>query len=153
MRTVRVLPSGPGWVLSYLRERGRPVADSAHIGDCKLAGPHLKPLNQDEARQAITVGGIRACEIWAGTTCTGSTATSATAVPPNTRPPRRPDHHTKSVRQNGTSSSPLRPRTCRRRTNPAVPPSPRRSGTPSARASRPRTVPGSGLRGGPRVPS
>ncbi|MGW7433330.1 DUF6233 domain-containing protein [Streptomyces sp. NPDC054861] len=63
MRPVRVLPAGPGWVLSYLRERGRPVADSVHIGDCKLAGPHRKPLNQDEARQAITAGGIRACEI------------------------------------------------------------------------------------------
>ncbi|WP_398685863.1 sigma-70 family RNA polymerase sigma factor [Streptomyces angustmyceticus] len=30
-----------------------------------------------------------------------------TAVPPTTRPPSRPDHHTKGVRQSGTSSPAL----------------------------------------------
>lgn len=63
MRPVRLLPEGPGWVLSYLRERGRPVADSIHIGDCRLAGQNARPLGRDEARQALTAGGIRACEI------------------------------------------------------------------------------------------
>ncbi|MFE5940560.1 DUF6233 domain-containing protein [Streptomyces sp. NPDC056470] len=63
MRPVRTLPDGPGWVLSYLRERGRPVADSIHIGDCRLAGKNIRPLGPDEARRAITTGGIRACEI------------------------------------------------------------------------------------------
>lgn len=63
MRPVRVLPQGPGWAISYLREGGRPVADSVHIGDCKLAGPQKRPLSSDEARRALTEGGIRACEI------------------------------------------------------------------------------------------
>ncbi|WP_329625843.1 DUF6233 domain-containing protein (plasmid) [Streptomyces sp. NBC_01255] len=63
MRPVRALPEGPGWVLSYLREGGRPVADSIHIGDCRMAGSHRKPLSRDEARHALTSGGIRACEI------------------------------------------------------------------------------------------
>ncbi|MEU6882464.1 DUF6233 domain-containing protein [Streptomyces sp. NPDC046712] len=63
MRPLRLLPEGPGWVLSYLRERGRPVADSIHIGDCRLAGKNTRPLGRDEARQALTAGGIRACEI------------------------------------------------------------------------------------------
>ncbi|MFE5618303.1 DUF6233 domain-containing protein [Streptomyces sp. NPDC056524] len=63
MRSVRVLPEGPGWVMSYLRVGGRPVADSVHMGDCALAGPQKRPLSSDDARRALTEGGIRACEI------------------------------------------------------------------------------------------
>ncbi len=63
LRPVRQLPEGPGWVLSFLREGGRPVPDSVHIGDCRLAARHRKPLSRDEARRALTDGGIRACEI------------------------------------------------------------------------------------------
>lgn len=62
MRPVRHLPEGPGWVMSYLREGGHPVADSVHIGDCKLAGRQKRPLSRDDARRALTEGGIRACE-------------------------------------------------------------------------------------------
>ncbi|WP_329274045.1 DUF6233 domain-containing protein [Streptomyces sp. NBC_00691] len=63
LRPVRALPEGPGWVLSFLREGGRPVADSIHIGDCRLAARHRKPLSREEARRALTDGGMRACEI------------------------------------------------------------------------------------------
>ncbi|MET9438994.1 DUF6233 domain-containing protein [Streptomyces sp. NPDC006551] len=63
LRPVRVLPEGPGWVLAYLRVGGRPVADSIHIGDCRMAGKITKPLSRDEARHALTAGGIRACDI------------------------------------------------------------------------------------------
>ncbi|WP_055599651.1 DUF6233 domain-containing protein [Streptomyces aureus] len=62
-RPARRPPEGPGWVLSFLREGGRPVADSIHIGDCWLAARHRKPLSRHEARRALTDGGIRACEI------------------------------------------------------------------------------------------
>ncbi|MFJ2937924.1 DUF6233 domain-containing protein [Streptomyces sp. NPDC087219] len=47
--------------VSFLREGGRPVADSIHIGDCRLAARHRKPLSRHEARRALTDGGIRAC--------------------------------------------------------------------------------------------
>ncbi|MCB8908354.1 MULTISPECIES: DUF6233 domain-containing protein [unclassified Streptomyces] len=52
-------------VRHWITERagGRPVADSVHIGDCRLAAPHRKPLSREEARRALTDGGIRACEI------------------------------------------------------------------------------------------
>ncbi|MGW2305882.1 DUF6233 domain-containing protein [Streptomyces sp. NPDC001809] len=63
LRPVRALPEGPGWVLSFLREGGRPIADSIHIGDCRLAARHRKPLSREEARRALTAGGIRACDI------------------------------------------------------------------------------------------
>ncbi|MFF5924266.1 DUF6233 domain-containing protein [Streptomyces flavochromogenes] len=49
--------------MSFLREGGRPVADSIHIGDCSLAARHRKPLSREEARRALTDGGMRACEI------------------------------------------------------------------------------------------
>ncbi|MCX5231427.1 DUF6233 domain-containing protein [Streptomyces sp. NBC_00233] len=62
LRPVRQLPESPGWVLSFLRECGRPVADSVHIGDCRLAARH-RTLSRHEARRALTDGGIRACEI------------------------------------------------------------------------------------------
>ncbi|MFD3333500.1 DUF6233 domain-containing protein [Streptomyces sp. NPDC058700] len=54
---------GPEYVLSYLRAGGHPTADSVHVGDCRMASHHTKPLTRDQARQAITTGGIRACEI------------------------------------------------------------------------------------------
>ncbi|MFG2776158.1 DUF6233 domain-containing protein, partial [Streptomyces sp. NPDC048350] len=63
MQTVRTLPEGPGWVMSYLRVGGHPVADSVHIGDCSLAGPQKRPLGREQAREAMTGGGIRACEV------------------------------------------------------------------------------------------
>lgn len=63
MRPVRVPPIRPTWVLSYLRQRGQAVADSVHLGDCGLASHHTQPLTREQALQAITVGGIRACEI------------------------------------------------------------------------------------------
>ncbi len=63
MRPVRQLPTGPTWVLSYLRQRGQPVEDSVHLGDCRMASHHAKPLTREQALQAITSGGIRACEI------------------------------------------------------------------------------------------
>ncbi|MFD7978777.1 DUF6233 domain-containing protein [Streptomyces sp. NPDC059071] len=63
MRPVRVLPEGPGWVLSYLRERGRRIPDGIHIGDCALAGPNKDPISRDEARRALTEGAIRPCAV------------------------------------------------------------------------------------------
>ncbi|MFJ8298258.1 DUF6233 domain-containing protein [Streptomyces sp. NPDC094447] len=63
LRPVRSRKEGPGWVLSFLREGGRPVADSIHIGDCRMAAPHCKPLSREEARRALTAGGMRACAI------------------------------------------------------------------------------------------
>ncbi|MEV7372982.1 DUF6233 domain-containing protein [Streptomyces sp. NPDC090301] len=62
-RPVRPLPEGPGWVLSFLREGGRPVADSIHIGDCRMAATHRRPLSREEARRALSGGGMRAREI------------------------------------------------------------------------------------------
>ncbi|MEU7115095.1 DUF6233 domain-containing protein [Streptomyces sp. NPDC046182] len=63
MRPVRVLPEEPGWVISHLRVGGRPVADKVHIGGCALARPQKRPLGSDDARRALTEGGIRACEV------------------------------------------------------------------------------------------
>ncbi|MDV9192294.1 DUF6233 domain-containing protein [Streptomyces sp. SR27] len=31
--------------------------------DCRMAAPHRRPLSREEARQALTAGGMRACEI------------------------------------------------------------------------------------------
>ncbi|MFE6072131.1 DUF6233 domain-containing protein [Streptomyces sp. NPDC056525] len=59
LRPIRQLPEGPGWVLSFLREGGLPVADRVHIGDCRLAPPHRKPLSREEARRALTDGGLQ----------------------------------------------------------------------------------------------
>ncbi|WP_268247964.1 DUF6233 domain-containing protein [Streptomyces lateritius] len=55
--------TGPGRALSHLRVGGRPVVDSIHAGDCGTVGTHTKPLSRDEARHALTAGGIRACDI------------------------------------------------------------------------------------------
>ncbi|MEU7039379.1 DUF6233 domain-containing protein [Streptomyces sp. NPDC046237] len=46
-----------------LPARGRPPSRPVHIGDCKLADPQKGPLSSDDARRALTEGGIRACEI------------------------------------------------------------------------------------------
>nr|WP_150501268.1 hypothetical protein [Streptomyces venezuelae] len=43
LRPVRQRAERPGWVLSYLREGGRPVADSVHIDGCRPAARHQKP--------------------------------------------------------------------------------------------------------------
>ncbi|MFD4314963.1 DUF6233 domain-containing protein [Streptomyces sp. NPDC058548] len=59
----RPLPEGPTLVLSYLREGGRAVADSIHLGDCRMAAKHTKPLTEEQARRALAVDGLRACEI------------------------------------------------------------------------------------------
>jgi len=59
----RALPDRPEYVLSYLRERGQPVADSVHLGDCEQVSHHTRPLAREQALQAITGGGLRACEI------------------------------------------------------------------------------------------
>lgn len=59
----RPLPDGPSYVLSYLRAGGQPTADSVHTGDCKQVSHHTKPLTREQALQAITSGGLRACEI------------------------------------------------------------------------------------------
>ncbi|APE26745.1 DUF6233 domain-containing protein [Streptomyces venezuelae] len=63
LRPVRQRAERPGWVLSYLREGGRPVADSVHIDGCRLAASHQKPLTCEEARRALADGRVRACEI------------------------------------------------------------------------------------------
>ncbi|MFI8769404.1 DUF6233 domain-containing protein [Streptomyces sp. NPDC053792] len=62
LRPVRQRAEGPGWVLSYLRERGRRAPDSVHIGDCRMAGKNTDPLTRDEARRALAEG-MRACAI------------------------------------------------------------------------------------------
>ena len=54
---------GPEYVLSYLRAGGQATVDSVHLGDCRMTSHHTKPLDREQARQAITSGGIRACEI------------------------------------------------------------------------------------------
>ncbi|WP_405861246.1 hypothetical protein OG361_38615 [Streptomyces sp. NBC_00090] len=36
----RPLPEGPALILSYLREGGRAVADSIHLGGCRMAAKH-----------------------------------------------------------------------------------------------------------------
>ncbi|MBP2581949.1 hypothetical protein J3A78_002427 [Streptomyces sp. PvR006] len=59
----RPLPDGPAFVLSYLRVGGKATADSVHLGDCRMVSHHTKPLDEAQARQAITSGGLRACEI------------------------------------------------------------------------------------------
>jgi hypothetical protein len=62
-RPVRTRPEGPTWILGYLRRGGQPVADSVHLGGCHLASGHTRPLDRDQAREALTTGGIRACDI------------------------------------------------------------------------------------------
>ncbi|MFH8577095.1 DUF6233 domain-containing protein [Streptomyces zaomyceticus] len=59
----RPLPDGPTLVVSYLREGGQPVMDSVHLGDCRMASKHVRPLTDEQARRALAVDGIRACEI------------------------------------------------------------------------------------------
>ncbi|MFE1383511.1 DUF6233 domain-containing protein [Streptomyces sp. NPDC058740] len=63
MRPARVLPDGPGWVVAYLRERGRRIPAAVHIGDCTLAGKNTESLSGDEARRVLAEGSIPGCHI------------------------------------------------------------------------------------------
>ncbi|MEU8764824.1 DUF6233 domain-containing protein [Streptomyces sp. NPDC048659] len=63
MRPVRTLPEGPGWVVAYLRERGRRVPAAVHIGDCTLAGTNAKAISAEEARRILAEGPIPGCDI------------------------------------------------------------------------------------------
>ncbi|MFJ6354826.1 DUF6233 domain-containing protein [Streptomyces sp. NPDC092046] len=63
MRPVRALPEGPGWVVGYLRERGRRVPAAVHIGDCALAGKNREPVSGTEARRVLAEGLIPGCDI------------------------------------------------------------------------------------------
>ncbi|MFD6936249.1 DUF6233 domain-containing protein [Streptomyces goshikiensis] len=58
----RPLPEEPGLILSYLRKGGRSAPDAVHVGDCRLAGRHVKAVTEDQARRALAVDGIPACE-------------------------------------------------------------------------------------------
>ncbi|MFF9150506.1 DUF6233 domain-containing protein [Streptomyces sp. NPDC014861] len=48
-------------MLGYLRERGRPVPDRIHLGDCRMTAKHTEPLTRDQARDILTQGKISAC--------------------------------------------------------------------------------------------
>ncbi|MFG3043293.1 DUF6233 domain-containing protein [Streptomyces sp. NPDC048330] len=60
---MRLRAEGPGWDLSYLREKGRRVPDSVHIDDCRMAGKNTGPLTRDEARQILSEGSAAPCAI------------------------------------------------------------------------------------------
>jgi hypothetical protein len=60
---VRARREPPQWVLSYLRQGGRPVPDSVHRGDCHMVSGHTRPLTREQALHALTDGRIRACAI------------------------------------------------------------------------------------------
>ena len=62
MRPMHVLPEGPGWVVSYLRERGRRVPAAVHVGDCAMAGKNVDRVSQDEDRLVLADGSIRGCD-------------------------------------------------------------------------------------------
>lgn len=59
----RALPAPPPFVLSFLRAGGQPTADSVHLGDCRMASRHTRPLTREQAVQALAGGRVRACEI------------------------------------------------------------------------------------------
>ncbi|MFB8402226.1 DUF6233 domain-containing protein [Streptomyces sp. NPDC055912] len=40
------------------RKGGNAVPDSVHVGDCRLASKHVKPLTEDHARRTIAVDGL-----------------------------------------------------------------------------------------------
>ncbi|MFD4392607.1 DUF6233 domain-containing protein [Streptomyces sp. NPDC058495] len=61
MRPQRPRLEGPTWVLGYLRERGRPVPDRVHLGDCGMAAKHTEPLSRDQARGILAEGTVAAC--------------------------------------------------------------------------------------------
>ncbi|MFB9558609.1 DUF6233 domain-containing protein [Streptomyces roseoviridis] len=62
MRPVRELPKVE-WVLSYLREGGRPVVDRVHASGCSMASSHTKPLTRDQALQLLSSSAVPACPI------------------------------------------------------------------------------------------
>ncbi|MFF2573562.1 DUF6233 domain-containing protein [Streptomyces sp. NPDC058084] len=51
------------WVLSYLREGGRPVPDSVHAGDCRMTSRNTRPLTAPEARRLLAGGHVEACAV------------------------------------------------------------------------------------------
>lgn len=53
----------PAYVVSYLRAGGQPVADSLHLGDCRLTSHHVKPLSREQALQILAGDQVKACEI------------------------------------------------------------------------------------------
>ncbi|MFD8014299.1 DUF6233 domain-containing protein [Streptomyces sp. NPDC058955] len=61
LRPQRTIPEGPTFVLGYLRERGRPVPDRVHLGDCSMAARHTDPLTRDQARGILAEGKVAAC--------------------------------------------------------------------------------------------
>ncbi|MET9952401.1 DUF6233 domain-containing protein [Streptomyces sp. NPDC006339] len=60
---IRARREPPEWVLSYLRQGGRPVPDSVHRGDCHMASGHTQPLTRKQALDALTDGRVHACAI------------------------------------------------------------------------------------------
>ncbi|MFF0437493.1 DUF6233 domain-containing protein [Streptomyces sp. NPDC004327] len=46
-----------------MRVGGRPVPDSVHHGDCRMASGHTQALTREQALQVLTDGQTRACEI------------------------------------------------------------------------------------------
>ncbi|MFJ9810712.1 DUF6233 domain-containing protein [Streptomyces sp. NPDC101158] len=53
----------PAFVLSYLREGGRPVPDSIHAGDCRMTSRNTKPVGATEARRLLADGHVSACAV------------------------------------------------------------------------------------------
>ncbi|MFG3348634.1 DUF6233 domain-containing protein [Streptomyces sp. NPDC048018] len=51
------------WVVSYLRQGGRPVEDSVHRSDCQLASGHTSPLTRDQALKLLGSHTLPACPI------------------------------------------------------------------------------------------
>ncbi|MFG2641625.1 DUF6233 domain-containing protein [Streptomyces sp. NPDC048370] len=49
--------------MSYLRVGGRPIADSSTSATAPSPDPKKAAPRPDQAREALTVGGIRACEV------------------------------------------------------------------------------------------
>ncbi|MET9953495.1 DUF6233 domain-containing protein [Streptomyces sp. NPDC006339] len=60
---IRARREPPEWVLSYLRQGGRPVPDSVHRGDCHMVSGHTQPLTRKQALDALTDGRVHACAI------------------------------------------------------------------------------------------
>ncbi|CAL9651309.1 DUF6233 domain-containing protein [Streptomyces sp. enrichment culture] len=51
------------WVVSYLREGGRPVVDRVHLSGCSMASSHTKPLDREEALRLLGSRQVPACAI------------------------------------------------------------------------------------------
>ncbi|MFJ9808965.1 DUF6233 domain-containing protein [Streptomyces sp. NPDC101158] len=59
LRARRLRREPPAFVLSYLREGGRPVPDSVHAGDCRMTSRNTKPVGAAEARRLLADGHVR----------------------------------------------------------------------------------------------